>query len=123
LNLGDTFLWDPEYRGNEHLYIVITAPDQEGKFVAINLTKSNHGPLAITLKIGDHSFITKYDSDANFADAVIASVSIIQQAIKSRQAVMHDPMNITHVERIGKAAKKNPACSFGVQKRCKIQWP
>lgn len=120
--LGDTFLWDPLGGTNEHLYIAITNPNAAGEFVAINLTTSSGGRYSITLHRGDHPYI-RHDSDANFGDALVVDTTKLQAEFASRRATPREPMDLAHVEKIGRAAKDHPAASYDVQGLCAIQWP
>jgi hypothetical protein len=104
VNLGDTFIWSPDGR-REHLYIAVTDPRKNnGDFVVFNLTKSKGGTKSLTFKIGDHPFITKYDSDVNFGDGLIVSLKKIQTEISYRRAFPNQPMDLSKVQRIARFA-------------------
>jgi hypothetical protein len=94
MKLGDTFVWSPggiKERRNEHLYVAVTAPNKNtGLFVVFNLTKSKGGPKALTLKVGEHPFIKKYDGDVNFGDGLIISSLKIENEIKCGRALLSD---------------------------------
>jgi hypothetical protein len=122
VKIGDTFIWSPDGR-KERLYIAVTDPNKNGgRFVAFNLTKSQRGPNALTLKVGDHPFITKYDSDVNFGDGLIVNIANLQGAFDCRQAFPHAPMRIQLVERIARHAKGNPAVSGAIEKLIVAEW-
>ncbi len=122
MKLGDTFVWSPGGR-RAHLYVAVTDPNKNGgHFVAFNLTKSRRGPKALTFKIGEHPFITKYDSDVNFGDGIIVSTVRIQNAITCERAFSHAPMQMAMVERIARFAKGNPAVSGEIEKLIVAEW-
>jgi hypothetical protein len=123
MNVGDSFIWFPPNGMKEHLYIVMTNPaDHGGRFAAINLTQSHHGPNAITFRIGEHPFITRYDSDANIGDALIMDELEIQNQMRFGQAVAQQPMNMHMVERIALAAIGHPAISEEAEDLIKSEW-
>ena len=105
------------------MYIAVTDPGQNGgDFVVFNLTKSKRGPKALTFKVGEHSFITKYDSDVNFGDGMIVSLASITTEIAYRKAFPDAPMSVGQVERIARLAKDHPAVSREIQQLIKSQW-
>jgi hypothetical protein len=109
VKLGDTFVWCPTRSGVDHLWILISDPGaHEGKCVLINLTESNHGPMAYTLVPGQHRWIYK-DTDVNFGDAFATTVDLLKAAIKKNDAVPHDPMDDKIVLEIIKRAKTHAA--------------
>jgi hypothetical protein len=123
VRLGDTFIWSPDRDREPHLYIIVTDPTKNGgKIVVFNLTKSKGGPKALTLKKGDHPFIRKYDSDVNFGDGLITSVTEIQSEIASGRAVLREPMHAEIVRRIAKFAKGHPAVSQDAEAMIIAEW-
>jgi hypothetical protein len=122
MNLGDTFLWSPN-GGTEHLYIAVTDPQKNrGNFVAFNLTKSKGGPKALTFRIGEHPFITKYDSDVAIGDGLIPHITRIKRQIAIGRAFPHKPMDLAMVKRIALFAIGHPAVSGDIQKLIKSEW-
>ncbi len=101
MNRGDTFLWDPDGGNNSHLFIVVTQPrPEDGRFVVFNLTRSSGGgEWALTFRIGEHPFITKYDSD-----------------ISRRRAKPHSPMSQDQIDRIARHAVGHPAVPGSIVK-------
>ena len=123
MNLGDTFVWTPPDTRREHLYIAVTDPGKNGgDFVMFNLTKSRGGTKCLTFRIGDHPFITKYDSDVNFGDGLIVNASNLKTQILYRRAVPHTPMSRRQVESIARFAKDHPAVSRDIQRLIKADW-
>jgi hypothetical protein len=123
VKLGDTFVWSPIRDRKAHLYVVITDPNKNGgNFVVFNLTESNHGPKALTLRIGEHPFIKDYDSDVNFGDGLIVHIAKIQRAITCGAAIPKQPMNMELVGRIARFAKGNIAVSGDIEKLIITQW-
>ncbi len=100
MNLGDTFIWTAGGT-KEHLYVVVTDPNKNGgRFVAFNFTRSTGGLKALTFQKGAHPFLTKYDSDINFGDGLIFSLTKLQGEILARRATPHLPMQTGDVQRI-----------------------
>lgn len=113
---GDTFLWAPQGDQNRHLYIAVTRPTPEhGKFVVFNLTESNGGPHALTLKMGEHPFIRK-DSDVNFGDGLVTSISQLQGELKRGRASPRQPMDSPLVEGIARFALAHPAVTLEMKR-------
>jgi hypothetical protein len=122
MNLGDTFIWSPDGR-IEHLYIAITDPKaNDGNFVVFNLTRSTGGPKALTLRIGEHPRIKKYDSDVNFGDGLIVSITKLKCEIQNLRASPCEPMAADVVKRIADFAKGHPAVSADIERMIKNQW-
>jgi hypothetical protein len=124
VNLGDTFiLWPEKPIHKEHLFVVMTDPSKNGaRFATVNLTRSKHGPKAVTFKVGEHPFIVKYDSDANYADAMITTESTGNRQITWGQAVMHQPMAMDMMRRIATGAINHPAIDGEVEEMIRVQW-
>jgi hypothetical protein len=126
VKLGGTFLWSPDDASQgrrEHLYIIVTDPNNNGgRFVAFNLTRSGGGQKALTLKVGDHPFIKRYDSDVNFGDGLIVSVADIQAEIERGRAIQKEPMDMRLVERIARFAIVHPAVSGDIEKMIAGEW-
>jgi hypothetical protein len=121
MKVGDTFLWFLGGR-KEHLYIVLTDPNQnDGKFVAVNITKSTHGEKSFTLRAGDHPYIVT-DSDVNFGDAIIIALHKYEHFVKWEQAIPREPMDIEIVEEIAKAFIDHPAPSGEAIGLVQRQW-
>jgi hypothetical protein len=122
VNLGDTFVWSPDER-KEHLWIALTDPNKNnGRFAAFNLTRSRGGTKALTFRIGQHRFIDKYDSDVNFGDGLIMTLSKIEQQIAWGQAFPHDPMDAAMLKQIAVMAVTHPAVSEEIQELIKAEW-
>src|SRR5687767_7862842 len=116
MKLGDTFVWSPDGH-REHLYIIVTDPNKNcGRFVVFNFTKSRGGEKALTFRLGEHPYLTRYDSDINFGDGLIVSVSKIELELSTRRAFPHQPMRMELLERIAKHAKDHPAVSGEIQR-------
>lgn len=107
--VGDTFVWCPPGTVKDHLWIVISDHTKHGrKCVVINLTDSSHGKHSFTLIPGQHRYIYK-DSDVNFGDAFLTTVSQLQSEIAINSAVPHDSMDAAIVKQIIARAKTHPA--------------
>ena len=122
MNLGDTFFWSPD--GNrEHLYVIVTDPKKnDGRFAVFNFTRSRGGTKALTFKIGDHPFLSRYASDVNLGDGLIISLSTIEVEILTRRATVHQPMPMDQIERIVKFAVGHPAVPGEIERLIKAQW-
>jgi hypothetical protein len=123
MKLGDTFIRFPPEGGKEHLWIAVTDPNKNGgNFAAFNLTRSSGGKMALTFHIGQHPFITKYDSDINFGDALVFNIINVQNDIQDGNSIPHQPMNMALVEMIAKRAIGHPAVPEEVEDLVKSEW-
>lgn len=124
MQLGDTFVWAPNPERSEHLYIAVTDPNgNNGTFVAFNLTRSTGGKMALTFRVGQHPFITRYDSDVNFGDGLLVNLQNLEALISSGDASMHKPIDGKMLRLIADTAKTHPAVSEEIQDMIKAQWP
>jgi hypothetical protein len=69
----------------EHLYIVITEPDEGGKAVCVNVsTAYSFSERTCVLKIGDHPFV-KHESVVRYQYAKILDLKLVEKALMTRQ--------------------------------------
>ena len=109
MSIGDTFIWCPPGTVTNHLWIIISDPNEhDGKCVVVNLTDSCHGKYSFTLVPGQHRWIYK-DTDVNFADAFLTSETHLESEVESGSAVPHDAMNPDLITKIIKVAHTHPA--------------
>lgn len=81
LSCGDTFLIPKRSDQIEHLWIVITDPDVDGKAVCVNITtRQPYSDTTVILKRGDHPFI-RHESVAHYPDARILDLNAVQDAL------------------------------------------
>jgi hypothetical protein len=121
MQAGDTFIWSPDAGRQRHLWIVLSDPNDAGRFVAVNLTTSRHAPKALTLRPGQHPFIDR-DSDVNFGDAEVLDLKRVEFELQYRRAIPQEPMESTLVRQIAIAAQIHPAVSGEIQKMLKAHW-
>jgi hypothetical protein len=82
LKPGDTFIAPLTSRAIEHLWIVITAADAEGKAVAVNVTtRRSFSETTVILNEGDHPFV-KHPSVINYTDAQFIDLKAVEKAIE-----------------------------------------
>jgi hypothetical protein len=123
MEIGDTFIWFPPGDRKEHLFIVLTDPAlNDGKFAAVNLTRSRGGPMALTFQVGDHPCIKRYPSDVNFGDALIFDVTNVERDIALGQAFQKEPVTDAMLEAIARRAIGHPAIPEEVEDLVKSQW-
>ena len=86
LKLGDTFLMPETQHGTEHLYIVISDPDPEGKAVCVNVTTAYaFSEKTCVLQKGDHPFI-EHESVIRYQYAKILDLSLVEKALSAKQS-------------------------------------
>ena len=96
MNAGDTFLSpSPGSRDAQHLWIVITSSNVQGKCAIVNVTSYDpNDDRSCVLQPGDHPFV-RHPSVVRYQGATIADAGLIERAIregvvKARGAVSPD---------------------------------
>jgi hypothetical protein len=81
LKQGDTFLISSPRNEVEHLWIVLTEPDEENQSLCVNITTAQDGSdLTVELNKGDHPFI-KHPSVVNYFDARLMVLQDVETMI------------------------------------------
>lgn len=121
MKAGDTFMWSPASQ-TPHLYIILTDPDTEGKFVIINITHFRNTPNSYVIPAGCHSCVYK-PTEINFGDSMITDLSHITFQIAVNTAIPKEAMDLNIVRGIALKAMTHPAVSVEIQERLQTQWP
>ena len=126
LKCGDTFLAPKTSYAIEHLWIVITHPDKDGKAVCVNVTtKHSYSETTVILRKGDHPFI-KHDSVVNYADSQILDLKAIQTAIaaqpKNYICKAHDPCSPKMLADVQDGLLKSKLVKKAIKERCAAEW-
>lgn len=81
LPAGSTFLLPIRAEWVDHLWILLTDVDSNGRILMVNLTSAKpHSDRTTVLQVGDHPFITR-ETIVNYGDAIIAKMQHITRAI------------------------------------------
>jgi hypothetical protein len=126
LKRGDTFLAPTTSAGTEHLWIIITEPDAEGKAVAVSITtQRSHSETTVTLNVGEHPFI-KHPSVVSYTHARIIDVKAVLAAIQRqpRQYVCraHAPCTPELLEKIQTGMTRTKDAEKAIKQRCMSEW-
>jgi hypothetical protein len=126
LKCGDTFLAPTTSAGTEHLWIIITEPDAEGKAVAVSITtQRSHSETTVTLNIGEHPFI-KHPSVISYKHASIVDVKAVLTAMQRRpqQYVFrsHAPCTPELLEKIRAGMTRTKDAPKAIKQRCMSEW-
>jgi len=78
--------------------------------------------MALTFRIGEHPFITRYDSDVAIGDSLVFDISKVQEDIRRGTVVPHQPMPKSMIEKIAKKAVGHPAIPEDVEILVKSSW-
>jgi hypothetical protein len=119
LSCGDTFLIPKRSDQIEHLWIVITEPDGDGKAICVNVTtKQEYSDTTLILRRGDHPFI-RHDSVAHYPDAKILDLNKVEAALAtgglSFVCEAHAPCEESVVRKIQEGLLKSPHPSKGLK--------
>jgi hypothetical protein len=104
LGLGDTFLLSSPRNDAEHLWIVLTEPDEHGLSLCVNVTSARDGcDCTVELNPGDHPFI-KHRSVIAYFDTRAMLLSDVEAMInmpnKSRVCKQQEPCDRALLEKI-----------------------
>jgi hypothetical protein len=90
LSAGSTFLFD--LRGNIHLWVVASDPDDEGRFLVVSLTSlKGSRDQTVILHGGEHPFL-KWPTCVFYQQSDIMTVAQLEQLIASGNAKMRETM-------------------------------
>lgn len=123
--LGDTFLAPKTSYATEHLWIVITEP-QDNKAVCVNVTSSHSFAEKTTvLNVGDHPFI-KHESVIRYSDAKLIDLKAVEAAIAARQmkfvCKQLEPCSEELLKRIQEGLLKSKQVSKEIRTVCENAW-
>jgi hypothetical protein len=126
LRCGDTFLIPKRGSEAEHLWIVITEPDENGQAVCVNITsRNNESDTTVVLRPGDHSFVKK-ESVVYYVDAQVLDLAKVAAAIKAKPrsyvCTLHDSCEPELLARIQEGLQRSPFCPNGIKDLCRKRW-
>lgn len=126
LKLGDTFLMPETSSGIEHLYIVITEPDEKGNAVCVNVTTPKaFSETACVLKKGDHPFIT-HESVVLYSDAKVLDLNLVEKALQMKQTSFvckrQDACTPETLKVIQDGMLQSKRAPKGIKERCQKCW-
>jgi hypothetical protein len=118
--VGDSFLMPTPGHSWDHLWIVISNPQNHGgSFIVVNLTTDvARAGKECSLDLGEHRWITQ-KCYVNFADALEITPekeAHIQTLVASKKIAMHDTLDDTILARIIAAAKQSKALPLKFRK-------
>ena len=129
MNRGDTFLAPNTSKSTEHLWVVITHPDEAGFAVCVNITtKRPLSDTTVVLGLGDHPFVRK-PSVVYYTDAQLLDLRKIESAIAAKPTsytcVRHKPCSDDLLLRIQLGAIESGNTSKKIKAACKasLDWP
>ena len=84
LRRGDTFLLPRREGQKEHLWVVLTEPDEFSKSVCVNISsyRDTYGDKTTILQPGEHPFIVR-KSVVRYADAAEMDMKALDMALNS----------------------------------------
>lgn len=108
MKAGDTFHAQAPSSTKQHLYIVLTDPDANGKVVVANVTSQADGKdQSCVLQPNDHPFVTK-ESVINYADAILSDEALIITATRRRLFQTDVPVAPQVLGRVQQGALNSP---------------
>jgi hypothetical protein len=126
LKSGDSFLIPKTGGSTEHLWIVLTDPDVDGKSVCVNITtQQNHSETTVVLNKGDHPFV-QHASVVYYTDARILDLNLVQQALETKTTmfacVLHKPCSQDLLKRIREGLLKSRQTPKKIKAVCEKSW-
>lgn len=126
LKPGDTFIAPLTSRAVEHLWIVITTADAEGKAVAVNITtRHSLSETTVVLNDGDHAFV-KHSSVINYTDARLIDLKAVEMAIEKQPknfvCKSHQPCSPALLKKIQDGMRQTKSSKKHIKQRCLAEW-
>lgn len=126
LKPGDTFIAPTTSRAIEHLWIVISTADQEGKAVAVNVTtRHSLSETTVILENGDHPFV-KHSSVINYTDAQLIDLKAVETAIekqpKNYVCKSHEACSPALLKKIQDGMRKTKSARKHIKQLCLTEW-
>lgn len=129
LQQGDTFLLPNHANDVEHLWIIVTPVDEEGKAVCVNVTTlrstSSFVDMTTVLKPGDHPFISQ-DSVVRYSDASILDINLLERAIDGKEGNLNivcrklEPCSPQLLKRIKNDILESDYTRRDIQEKCRV---
>jgi hypothetical protein len=96
MKVGDTFLHPLSPPNSEHLWIVLTNPDEADAVLIVSVTTvyahdKDNIDMTVTLNKGEHQFLTKPISYVYYREAQVKKVSELRAEEKLGRLKMHQP--------------------------------
>jgi hypothetical protein len=126
LKCGDTFLAPKSSAEKEHLWVIITDPDAEGKAVGVNITSlRSYSETTLVLDKGDHRFIT-HPSVVNYGLAQILDIRAVHTAIEKKPKYFvcksHDPCSPELLKKVQDGMLRSKQAPKDIKQRCASEW-
>lgn len=126
LQIGNTFLLPKNDNKTEHLWIVITTPDENGKAVCVNISslRAAFCDKTVIITPGEHPFIVK-DSVVRYADAGVLNLKEVHKALEGNLdivCVKKDPCSRILLRKIQDGLLKSPHGTRDIQNKCRKEW-
>jgi hypothetical protein len=126
LKPGDTFIAPLTSKAIEHLWIILTNADAEGKAVAVNITtRHSLSETTVILNAGDHPFV-KHPSVINYTDAQLIDLKAVETAIEKQPrnfvCKSHQPCSPDLLKRIQDGMRKTKSVKKHIKQRCLSDW-
>ena len=127
LQVGNTFLLPKNDNKTEHLWIVITTPDENGKAVCVNISslRAAFCDKTVIITPGEHPFIVK-DSVVRYADAGVLDLKEVHKALEANNynivCVLKAPCSPILLRKIQDGLLKSQHASKDIQDKCRKSW-
>ena len=93
VSAGDTFLYPLNENSKEHLWVVATDPDDDGRVAIVSLTSLRGAKdQTVILRKGDHPFI-KWETCVYYSFADVWSTEKIAVEVAANNAVYLEPLS------------------------------
>lgn len=126
MQAGDTFLIPKRTDDFEHLWVVLTDPDDDDMAVCVNITEKRlYSDTTIVLVAGDHPYVRKA-SVANYPDAQLLDMGRVSEALeadaKSFVCKSHRPCSGELLEKLRNGLLRSPHTPKQVKAVCSDAW-
>lgn len=116
MRAGDTFFGPhPQSPGVDHLFVVLSSPDHQGKFALVNITSQDAGKeQTCVLLPEDHSFV-RHETVVRYRSAVVVDLQLFEKAIENGIMKPQEAMKAAVLERMQNGALASRYTEIGVK--------
>jgi len=123
LSVGSTILIRKKIDWLDHLWILLTDKDADGKILMVNVTSAkSYSDRTTVLNEGDHPFITR-ESVVYYQDAQVTSIEHIEAAISASLATQQGDASKELIEKLRSGLLKSPQTKNKFKQYLKTQIP
>ena len=123
LSAGSSFLLRRRIEWVDHLWILLTDQDVDGKTLMVNITSAKpHSDRTTVLQVGDHPFVTR-ESVVNYGDSVLAEMQHLDRAISTGLGTQREDTSAELLEKLRSGLIASPYTKNSLKDYLRDQLP